>query len=450
MDFFTLLRRKRDRGRLTPQEFEWLINAFLKGEIPDYQMAAFLMAVYLQGLSLQETVALTSVIMNSGTVVDLSDIAGAKVDKHSTGGVGDKVSLILAPLVAACGVVVPMVSGRSLGHTGGTLDKLESIPGLRTDLKVDEFKRVLERVGVAIIGQTDEMCPADRRIYALRDVTGTVESIPLIASSIMAKKLAEGIDGLVLDVKTGAGAFMRRIRDARRLALLMVAIGKRFGKQVVAFITEMWQPLGVTVGNALEVKEAIEALRGSWTDDLKEVTFTLAEEMLLLANRAKSRVQARRQLLRALSTGRALEKFRQMIAAQGGDDRVVDDYTLLPIARVTREVFAERSGYIRAIDALAVGMLGLELGLGRKVLSDRVEHGTGFVFHKKVGARVAKGEVIAEVYASREIQAERVAARLARCFNYGESPPSVDRVVLERIVPVKHRRQRLTKVRERT
>lgn len=434
MDFLELLRKKRNGGCFTRDEIFWFVEAFTQGRVPDYQMAALLMAIYFRGMSKRETVFLTQAMMNSGKVLDLSGIPGVKIDKHSTGGVGDKVSLILAPLAAACGIVVPMISGRSLGHTGGTLDKLESIPGLRTDLKCTEFLRVLEKVGVAMVGQTEEMCPADRRLYALRDVTATVESLPLIASSIMSKKLAAGIDGLVLDVKVGKGAFMKRRRDARKLAQLLIEVGRSMGKPVVALITDMEQPLGRAVGNALEVREAIAALKNQWAPDLKEVTLALVEEMLLLSGRVKSRPQARRQILRALETGRALEKFRQMIAAQGGDPNVVDNDTLLPAARCNQKVVAERAGYIRGIDAFGVGMLGLELGLGRRKLDDEIDHGAGFVFHRKVGERVEKGEILAEVFAREPVWAEMVAGRLADCFTYSDRPVRRGKTILDRIV----------------
>ncbi len=435
MEFLSLLQRKKERGRLTEEEIDWLVKSYTRGEIPDYQMSAFLMAVYLHGMSKIETIALTRALMASGQVLDLSGIKGVKVDKHSTGGVGDKVSLVLTPLVAACGVVVPMASGRSLGHTGGTLDKLESIPGFRTNLTLKEFYQVLERVGAAIIGQTDELCPADRKLYALRDVTATVDSIPLIAASIMAKKLAEGIDGVVLDVKTGSGAFMQRARQARRLAGLMVEIGTAMGKKVVALITNMSQPLGKMVGNSLEVREALAALGGKGSEDLMEVTLSLGEEMLLIAGIAKKRQQARRLLLRALVTRRALKKFQEMIAAQGGNPKVVDNPELLPLARHKRETLAEDSGYIRAIDARQVGLLGLQIGLGRKKLEDKVDPGAGFVFLKKVGDRVNKGEVLAEVYATDETKAEMAAAKLAGCFSYSERQPEPDEMIIERLAP---------------
>jgi len=433
VDFLSLLRRKQERGRLKVEEIEWLVNSYTRGEIPDYQMAAWLMAVYLRGLDKSETVALTRAMMNSGAVLDLSAISGSKIDKHSTGGVGDKVSLILAPLVAACGVVVPMISGRSLGHTGGTLDKLESIPGFRTDLSETEFIEALNKIGVAMIGQTETICPADRKIYALRDATNTVASIPLIAASIMSKKLAEGIDGLVLDVKTGRGAFMRTQRQARKLARLMIEIGNSLGKKVRALITGMNQPLGRTVGNALEVREAIDCLKGDWAPDLREVTLELGMEMLLLAGVAKTPQQGRRLLLRAIETGRALEKFARIIENQGGDPAVIDNPESLPVAKYRQQVLATASGYIRAIDAYRVGMLGLEIGLGRKRLDSAVDPGAGFIFFKKVGSAVKGGEVIAEVYAASQTKAEKVARELADCFKYQEQPVKPEEMIIERL-----------------
>lgn len=433
MDFLSLLRRKQHRGRLRTEEITWLINTYIRGEIPDYQMAAWLMAVYFRGLDRSETVALTQAIMNSGKVLDLGFLPGPKIDKHSTGGVGDKVSLILAPLVASCGVVVPMISGRSLGHTGGTLDKLESIPGFKTRLSVPDFYSALEKNGVAFAGQTDELCPADRKLYALRDVTGTVDSVPLIATSIMSKKLAEGIEGLVLDVKTGRGAFMSTRRQARKLARLMVEIGTALGCRVRALITDMSQPLGRAIGNALEVREAISSLKGDGPADLREVTLALGTEMLLLGKIATKPQQARRLLLRALQQGRGLAKLRAIIETQGGNPDVVDNLDLLPLAPNKRPVFATASGYIKSIDALEVGMLGLEIGLGRKRLEDQIDPGAGFIFFKKPPEPVKKGEVVAEVYASSQTAAEKAGAALARCFVYSDRKVEPGELVLERI-----------------
>lgn len=396
-------------------------------------MAAFLMTAFLRGLNREETVALTRAMMNSGAVLNLRELPQPKIDKHSTGGVGDKVSLILTPLAAACGIAVPMISGRSLGHTGGTLDKLAAIPGFQTDLKLTEFYQVLKQNGAGFIGQTDELCPADKKLYALRDVTATVESIPLIAASIMAKKLAEDIDGLVLDIKTGTGAFMRRLRDARQLARLMIAIGADTGKRVVAVITGMWQPLGKAVGNSLEVIEAIEALKGNWSSDLQEVTLTLGEEMLLLAGKSQKRTQARRQLLRAITTGNALTKFREIIIAQGGNPKIIDDYTLLPSARYTKDVSAPNSGYVKTINAYQVGLLGLEIGVGRKSLDDKIDFGAGFLFHRKIGDQVKKGEAVATVLANDKKVLETVAQRLTGVFSYSDKPIKPDRIIVDRL-----------------
>jgi pyrimidine-nucleoside phosphorylase len=423
MNTYELILRKRNRGRLTPGEIAELVDGFARGTVPDYQMAAFMMAVYFRGMSVDETAALTRAMMDSGRVFDLSQIDCLKVDKHSTGGVGDKVSLILAPLVAACGAVVPMVSGRGLGHTGGTLDKLESIPGFRTNLKQAEFVRVLSRVGVSIMGQTKDLCPADRAMYALRDVTATVDSIPLIAASIMSKKLAEGIDGLVLDVKAGTGAFMTGPVQARALARAMLRIGARMGKKVVAVVTGMWEPLGFAVGNAVEVVESIEALKGNWPLDLEEVTLALGGEMLLLAGQARSPAQARRMLLRALTQGRALAVFRDLVAAQGGDPRVVDDYSRLPQPKFRIPVKAAGPGYVRSIDALRVGLLSVQLGAGRDKLGARVNHSVGFLFKRKVGDRVAEGDVLVEVLASTRKKGEEIAAGLGATFKLARTAP---------------------------
>jgi pyrimidine-nucleoside phosphorylase len=433
MSVYELIRRKRDRGVLTAPEIESLVSGYTKGDVPDYQMAALLMAIFLRGMTPEETSALAMAMMNSGDVFDLSGIAGAKVDKHSTGGVGDKVSLILAPLVAACGVKVPMVSGRALGHTGGTLDKLESIPGFKTDLTFSQFKKTVSSVGVAMMGQTRTMCPADRKLYALRDVTATVDSIPLIAASIMSKKLAEGVDGLVLDVKTGAGAFMSRPEQARHLARTMIGIGTELGRKVVALVTDMSEPLGAAVGNALEVAESIDALHGKWEPDLEEVTLALGEEMLVMAGRAKSAQQARRLLLRALNDGAAFEKFRQMVRAQGGDVRAVEDPGLLPKAGHSQKVTARAGGFVKAIDCLQVGLLGVQLGVGRSTLDSKIEPGAGFRFLKKTGAKVAAGDVLAEVFASDAAKARDAAIRLGTLITVGPSLPRARKLIETRL-----------------
>ena len=438
MQLYDLIRRKRDKGRLSAEEIEALVSAYAAGTVPDYQMAAMLMAIFFRGMSTDETAALTLATMNSGDVFDLSGIPGPKVDKHSTGGVGDKVSLILAPLVAACGVKVPMVSGRSLGHTGGTLDKLESIPGFRTDLTYQQFKKLVASPGVAMMGQTKRMCPADKRLYALRDVTATVDSIPLIAASIMSKKLAEGVDGLVLDVKTGTGAFMSRTAQARRLAHVMIAIGAQLGKKVVALVTDMSEPLGEAVGNAVEVVESIEALKGRWRGDLEEVTLALGDEMLVMAGLATNPEQARRLLLRALSKGLGLEKFRQMVRAQGGDPKVVDDYGLLPQPACRVEVRAETAGFVKRIDALQVGLLGVRLGVGRQNLDSKIDHSAGFLFRKKVGDKVAKGDVVAEVLGSDGAKVREVAGLLSSTISVGSGAPRGNGMILARLAGPRH------------
>src|SRR5277367_3741875 len=341
-----LIRRKRDGGELSREEVEQLIAAYTLGDVPDYQMSAWLMAVVLRGMSRQETAALTEAMLHSGEILVFSDLAGMKVDKHSTGGVGDKPSLVIAPLVAAGGLIVPMISGRGLGHTGGTLDKLESIPGFNVNLSLSEFRRVLKTCGCAMIGQTSEIAPADRKLYALRDVTGTVESPYLICASIMSKKLAEGIDALVLDVKTGCGAFMKKDEDAEFLAELMVETGERMGTSVIALITNMDQPLGTHVGNSLEVVEVIEVLRGQGPEDLRELCVELAARMFQLGGAADTVVQGKALVEQLISSGKALERFRQMVALQGGDVRVIDDPRRLPQASLTKEVKSASSGYV--------------------------------------------------------------------------------------------------------
>jgi pyrimidine-nucleoside phosphorylase len=433
MHLYELIRRKRDRGRLSDEEIEELVSAYAAGRVPDYQMAAMLMAIFFRGMTADETAALTLAMMNSGDVFDLSSIPGPKVDKHSTGGVGDKVSLILAPLVAACGAKVPMVAGRSLGHTGGTLDKLESIPGFRTDLSYAQFKRNVADIGLCVMGQTKRMCPADRKLYALRDVTATVDSVPLIAASIMSKKLAEGIDGLVLDVKTGNGAFMSRTAQARQLARAMIAIGTQLGKKVVALVTDMSEPLGEAVGNGVEVVEAIEALKGRWRPDLEEVTLALGEEMLILAGVAAGPAQARRLLMKALSRGLGLEKFRQMVRVQGGDPKVVDDYCLFPRPAYRVGIRAATAGFVRSIDALAVGLLGVGLGVGRQNLDSKVDYSAGFLFKKKVGDKVAKADVIAEVLGANEAKVKEAALHLPALIVIGGTAPRSRGMVVARL-----------------
>src|SRR3954451_5843562 len=368
-----LIQRKRDGEELAPEEIEFLVVGYTNGEIPDYQMSAFLMAVYFSGMSDRELGRLTECMLRSGETVDLSGVAGVKVDKHSTGGVGDKTSFIVAPLAAAAGVVVPMMSGRSLGHTGGTLDKLESIPGFRTDLSTDEFKKQLGELGLAFIGQSDQLAPADRKLYSLRDVTGTVESIPLISSSIMSKKLAEGVDALILDVKVGTGAFMKKQVDARRLAQTMVAIGRRMDKKVRALITDMNQPLGFAIGNALEVMEASQTLQNAGPADLTKLSIELAARMIFLAKKAPSLDEARLMAQNHLVDGSAYKKFKQVVAAQGGNPQALDKFELLPNATGMREITSPRAGYVAAINAQDIGVASNMIGAGRATKDDSID-----------------------------------------------------------------------------
>ncbi len=434
MRAYELIHRKRDGGALTAAELDALIRGYTAGEIPDCQLAAFCMAVFFRGMDAGESLALTQAMLHSGEVLDLGAIPGAKVDKHSTGGVGDKVSLPLAPLAAACGVKVPMVSGRGLGHTGGTLDKLESIPGFRVDLPVERFVELVRDVGAGLIGQTARIAPADRKLYALRDVTATVESIPLIAASIMSKKLAEGIDGLVLDVKVGRGAFMKTRPEARRLAEALVGIGRGAGKKVTALLTAMDQPLGLAVGNALEVVEAMALLRGGGPADLREVTVALTAEMVLLARCAPDLASARLAVEAAIEDGRGLAKWREIVAAQGGDARVVDEPERLPRAATLVEVGSPLAGLVEAIDGEALGLAAMALGAGRARVEDRIDPAVGLVLGKKVGDRVAKGEPLVVVHRNQggEPQA-RVAARILAAYAIGPGPVAPAPLILERM-----------------
>lgn len=400
MLFVELIRKKRDGGELSRDEIEFIVSGYTRSAIPDYQMSAFLMAAVLRGLSRAETAALTHAMLNSGTVLDFSAIAGSKVDKHSTGGVGDKTSLMVAPIVAAGGVNVPMISGRGLGHTGGTLDKLEAIPGFNVHLELDEFRRILGKIGCAMIGQTEELAPADKKLYALRDVTGTVESPSLICASIMSKKLAEGIDGLVLDVKTGSGAFMKVAKDSESLARLMVETGECMGKKMVALITDMDQPLGRCVGNALEVVECVGVLRGRFagSEDLVELTVELCGWMFLLGGRTASVDQGRALALEIIRSGKALQKFRELVCEQGGDTRSLDDFARLPSAAHREEIQATSSGYVSAMECERMGMAGVMLGGGRFTKEDAIDAAVGMVLHKKVGDAVSVGEALCTVH----------------------------------------------------
>jgi pyrimidine-nucleoside phosphorylase len=427
-----IIAKKRDGGELEDKEIERLVSAFTSGELADYQMSAWLMAVYLRGMTTRETVALTHAMLHSGQTADLSAVAGVKVDKHSTGGVGDKVSICLAPLVAACGVKVPMISGRGLGHTGGTLDKLEAIPGFRTDLSILDFARITDEVGACMIGPTSEIAPADKRMYALRDVTATVESIPLIVASILSKKLAEGIDGLVLDVKVGRGAFMRDARMARELAETLVRVGTGNGKRVAALLTDMSAPLGSAIGNANETREAIQLLHGQGPPDLKDCTMALGTEMLLLAGRAHDAPSARALLDEALGSGKALRVLERMVTAQGGDARAVSDPQRLEVAGSV-PVLAAESGFVVAIDAFELGLVAVALGAGRTRADQRVDPAVGLSIEAKPGARVAPGEALAHIHVRDPRSADAVHGRVLRAFQLSDAPRASGPLILGRI-----------------
>ncbi len=428
-----LIAAKRDGLPLSADEIRGLIAGFVRGDVPDYQMTALAMAVFFRGMTRDETVALTLAMRDSGVVVDLSDVSGRKVDKHSTGGVGDKVSLCLAPMVAACGVPVPMVSGRGLGHTGGTLDKLEAIPGFSVGLSIERYRELVRDVGTCMIGQTSELAPADKRLYALRDVTATVESIPLIVASILSKKLAEGIDGLVLDVKVGSGAFMKTPERARELATALVEVARGAGKDCVAWITRMDRPLGRAVGNALETIEAFEVLHGRGPLDLTEVTLALGASMLVMGGVARDEREARELLVARVADGSAARVARRMVEAQGGDARAVDDPTVFPKAPITAPVRAASDGYVTAIDTHSVGVAGVIMGAGRTRAEDSIDPAVGFVFERNVGDRVAKGDVLATVHARSDAQAAEAVARIERAITMGDSKPEDVPLLLERV-----------------
>jgi pyrimidine-nucleoside phosphorylase len=426
-----LIQRKRDGEELAPEEIEFLVEGYTSGDIPDYQMSSFLMAVYFSGMSDREVSRLTECMLRSGDTVDLSAVPGVKVDKHSTGGVGDKTSLIVAPLAAAAGVVVPMMSGRALSHTGGTLDKLESIPGLRTNLTAPEFEKQLAELGLCYIGQTDRLAPADRKLYALRDVTATVESIPLISSSIMSKKLAEGVDALVLDVKVGSGAFMKKQVDARRLAQTMVGIGRRMDKKVQALITNMNQPLGYAVGNALEVMEASQTLQNAGPADLTKLSLELAARMIFLGKKAETLDEARRIAEKHLVDGSAYKKFKQVVAAQGGNPQALDKFELLPNATGMREVSSPRGGYVTSIDAEDIGVASNMIGAGRDKKEDSIDPAVGIILEVKTGEKVDAGSVLCRLYYTKEDRVEEAAEMVEDAFRISGQKPDERELILE-------------------
>jgi pyrimidine-nucleoside phosphorylase len=429
-----LIRRKRDSRELAPEEIQQFIAAYTKGDVPDYQMSAWLMAVVVRGMSRPEIAALTEAMLHSGCVLDFSDLIGCKVDKHSTGGVGDKTSLIIAPIVAAGGVKVPMISGRGLGHSGGTLDKLESIPGFNVNLTLAEFRRVLATCGCALIGQTAEIAPADKKIYALRDVTGTVESPALICASIMSKKLAEGIDALVLDVKVGSGAFMKNLDDAAHLAELLVETGTRMGKKVVALLTDMNQPLGRKAGNAMEVAESVEVLAGAGPADLRELCLELAAWMFFLGERVKTLDEGKKLAADLIASGQAREKFREIVGLQGGDAGVIDDPRRLARARQTRAVVSSGHGFVSSIACEQLGVAGVVLGGGREKKEDAIDPAVGLEFHKRIGDAVERGEPLCTLHYNSEARLVEAQHLVETAFRIEpekpkEIPPLIYRII---------------------
>ena len=434
MNMVDIITKKRDGGELTPEEIRFFIDNYVKDRIPDYQASALLMAIYFRGLSRAETFALTEAMEFSGDVEDLSDLPGVKVDKHSTGGVGDKTTLVVAPVAAAAGVTVAKMSGRGLGFTGGTADKLEAIPGFRTRLEPAEFHRQLEELGLAVITQTGSITPADKKIYALRDVTGTVESPGLIASSIMSKKLAAGSDGIVLDVKCGSGALLKDLAEAENMADLMIDIGRKAGRKMVAVISDMSQPLGRAVGNALEVEEAVQVLKGGGPEDLRQLCLELAGEMIRIGGRAESFEEGKETARQVLSDGRALEKFRQMVRRQGGDDRIVEEPERMGSSRYSRDVLAGRTGFIAETDTREIGRASQHLGAGRLRKEDEIDFTAGIRMHVRIGNFVKEGDVLATLYGadSRRLEeAETIMEAAIRISAEPTAPPKLIQKIIQ-------------------
>jgi pyrimidine-nucleoside phosphorylase len=428
---YDLIKKKRDGGSLSRDELSHLLDGYLKGEVPDYQISAFLMAVFFNGMTEEETFNLTDILLKSGHIMDLSDIPGPKVDKHSTGGVGDKVSLVLVPLVASAGIVIPMMSGRGLGHTGGTLDKLESIPGFRTSLDVDEVKEALKRIGCVMIGYSEKMTPLDRKLYMLRDVTATVDSIPLITASIMSKKLSEGLQGLILDVKVGSGAFMKDLESARKLARSMVEIGNSFGVKTIAVITDMNDPLGMTVGNSLEVNESIETLKGKGSDDLMEVTLYLGALMLKIAGIEENLEVGKERLTRLIENGSALKRFEEMVELQGGNPQIVERPTLLPHSCLSIDVFSEKEGYIHSMDAEVIGRVSMMLGAGRERMDSDIDPAAGIILKKKVGDYVKPDDILCTFCTSDETIAKKAEEMFLDALTFGEKSPQKKKMIID-------------------
>ena len=433
MRMYDIIHKKREGGELTREELRFFVQGFTRGEIPDYQASALMMAIFFRGMTRRETGDLTLEMAGSGDKVDLSTLPGVKVDKHSTGGVGDKTSLIIGPIAAACGVTIAKMSGRGLGHTGGTVDKLESIPGLRTDIPRQEFFDIVKRTGLSIIGQSGNLCPADKKLYALRDVTATVESLPLIASSIMSKKIAAGADAILLDVKVGSGAFMKTLEDSRALAREMVRIGSQVGRQTVALITDMDMPLGRKIGNALEVQEAVEVLSGKGDHRLRSLCLELSANMVYLGRQAETMEEARAKAVEAVRSGRALEKFRQMAEAQGGDGSYITSPEKFTISPACVEIAAPQAGYITRLDAEGCGLAAVELGAGRETKESSIDFGAGIILLKNKGDRVEQGQPIARLYAQSEALCRRGEERFFQALEVGPQAPQTGPMIVDRV-----------------
>ena len=429
MNIVELIKKKRDGKSFTSDEVGFLINQFTNGNIPDYQFSALLMAILLKGMNDSETAALTNSMLNSGKVINLSSLKGKKVDKHSTGGVGDKTSLIIAPIVASAGIYVPMISGRGLGHTGGTLDKLESIPGFRTDLSLSESMKVLKKCGAVLIGQTQEIAPADKMIYALRDVTATVESIPLITASIMSKKLAEGIDGLVLDIKTGNGAFMKSLRDSIELANSLISTAKSFDKKVIAYITDMNQPLGNYIGNWLEVYESIQVLRGNVKNDLYTLSTKLSGAMIYLGKKAKSLQDGEQVAKDKIENGKAFKKFLEIVELQGGDVNYINYPDKYLKSKYVKKVRSDKSGFIKEMNTYQFGVASLELGAGRRTKNDIIDHKAGIVLFKKTGDHLGKNDIICELHSESKSKIKLAEQMIIESIKISKTKPSIPKLI---------------------
>ena len=433
MTAYELISKKRDGQELSDSEIAFLIKGFTEGTLPDYQMSAFLMATFFKGMNDRETMALTQAMLQSGEIVDLSEIPGIKVDKHSTGGVGDKVSIVLAPIVAAAGVPVPMISGRGLGHTGGTLDKLESIPGFRVDYSIDEYKKKIAKIGVCMIGQTPTLVPADKKMYALRDVTATIQAIPLITGSIMSKKLAEGIDALVLDVKTGKGAFMQTYDKSVELAKKLIAVGEQFGKPTIAYITNMSEPLGNKIGNWLEIEECIDAMQGKGPSDLMEIIHQLSGTMTYLGGKTKTIEQGIEKSQKMIESGKAWDKFIEIVREQNGDVTFIESPGKYKKAKFSAEIKVDKTGYIQSLDALEIGLTSVGLGAGRQKAGDVIDPEAGIILYKKTGDAIESGETLIRIYTNKQDMLETSQERIALAIQIGQQQVKKESLILKRL-----------------